>query len=244
MTTMFREVKFLLPAPLSFPKKARNEALAKRISESHKLIDWFHQFRYFLQNDKICKSEFKPRRLRALGETILGENSFKQLMACVPAPVAVIATVYADQPYGATVSSLASLSLNPPLISIALRQESLLLEIIRKSGRFSVNLLAYGQADIALNFARPGPDRFADISWTANDGLPRLTGTSAFAECRLFNEVGGGDHIILLGEVITSSISGHPALVYNARTFGANSRLIAEQKKPLMDNISALARSQ
>ena len=80
-------------------------------------------------------------------------STFETLMSRVPAPVTVVTTRDGDRPAGATVSSFASLSLDPPLISIALITASALLTKIRDARRFAVNVLAHDQAEIACKIA-------------------------------------------------------------------------------------------
>ena len=71
---------------------------------------------------------------------MLLDQEFRDLMAGVCAPVTVITTADDDGPHGATVSSLASLSLRPALLSIALDTRSSLLARILTTGRFGVNV--------------------------------------------------------------------------------------------------------
>ncbi|MEV0042458.1 flavin reductase family protein [Nocardia rhamnosiphila] len=88
-------------------------------------------------------------------------------MAAVCAPVTVVTTADDDGPHGATVSSLASLSLHPPLVSVALDLRSALLARIRNARRFGVNVLGFADDETALLFSRRG-----------EDGSPRSTGAS------------------------------------------------------------------
>ena len=86
-------------------------------------------------------------------------QEFRDLMAGVCAPVTVVTTTGDGRPYGATVSSFTSLSLNPPLVSVAFDRGSALLGQIREAGRFGVNILGHAQDDLAMTFARRGADQ-------------------------------------------------------------------------------------
>ena len=103
-------------------------------------------------------------------------QQFRDLMAGVCAPVTVVTTMTDGVPHGATVSSLASLSLNPPLVSVAFDRSSALLGEIQAAGRFGVNVLGQAQDELAVTFARRGADRFAGASWFADHEIGRASG--------------------------------------------------------------------
>ena len=94
------------------------------------------------------------------GVAVVLDQRFRDLMAAVCAPVTVVTAADHDGPHGATVSSLASVSLQPPLISIALDRRSNLLTRILGSGRFGVSVLGCAQDHVATLFASRGADRF------------------------------------------------------------------------------------
>ena len=155
------------------------------------------------------------------------DSAFRDLMAAVPSPVTVITTTDGGVPAGATVSAFTSLSLSPKLVLVSLDNQSELLRRIRHTRRFGVNLLADGQGDVAMRFARSRDDRFSETSWDLQDGLPRLADVAAFIVCELAYELPAGDHTILAGLAIDATLSGVPALVYSDRVFGMNSGLRA-----------------
>jgi len=80
-------------------------------------------------------------------------QQFRDLMAGVCAPVTVVTTMTDGVPDGATVSSFASLSLNPPLVSVAFDRGSALLRQIQAAGRFGVNVLGHAQDLARLVYA-------------------------------------------------------------------------------------------
>lgn len=172
---------------------------------------------------------------------MIGSDAFRKTLTGVPAPVTVVTTRHNDGPYGATVSSFASLSLDPPLISIALIEGSVLLGHIRQSGRFAVNLLNYRQEELALAFASRNADRFGLASWVWAAGLPHIVGASAFLACDVHQEVAGGDHALLFGLVEDAITSDTPPLVYTARLFGTHSKLISDRQATIRDAIAACA---
>src|SRR6059058_1475700 len=84
-------------------------------------------------------------------------DELRALMRRVPAPVGVV-TVDADgERLGLTVSSLLSLSLEPPLVGVSISRQAALHELLRRAGGFALSLLAGGQERLAQHFARGVP---------------------------------------------------------------------------------------
>src|ERR1700730_10967432 len=106
---------------------------------------------------------------------MIGEQGFRDLMAAVCAQVTIV-TAAEGGPFGTTVSAFASLSLRPPMVTVALDGGSRLLEPVLRTGRFGVNVLGHGQEEAARLFARRSVDRFAAVEWHYDHGLPRLSG--------------------------------------------------------------------
>jgi flavin reductase (DIM6/NTAB) family NADH-FMN oxidoreductase RutF len=99
--------------------------------------------------------------------------------------------------HGSTANAVASVSLEPPLLLVCLRDESLTLAALQDSGRFAVNVLHHSQRELAQRFARRGAT-WEDVSH--RDGL--LDGAIATLECELHDVADGGDHRIVVGRVL------------------------------------------
>jgi flavin reductase (DIM6/NTAB) family NADH-FMN oxidoreductase RutF len=174
---------------------------------------------------------------------MIDQQQFRDLMSGVCAPVTVVTTMVDDTAHGATVSSFASLSLDPPLVSVAFDRGSRLLRQIQAAGRFGVNILGQAQGDLAVLFARHGVDRFAVTTWFEQDGLPRLADAPGWMVCDLHQTVEAGDHLLLFGLVRSaSSRPGQPPLVYAHRTFGTHSHFAQRPRPAIVDQIAACAR--
>lgn len=170
------------------------------------------------------------------------EQRFRDLMAGVCAPVAIVTTADDNGPHGATVSSLASVSLRPALLSIALDRKSALLARILDRCAFGVNVLGRGQDDLAMVFASRGVDRFTEVGWSMDCRLPRLEGSVGWAACELYQTVQAGDHLLLVGLVRHAASSPQPPLIYGHRTFGTHSQFGQRPRRPIVDHIAACAR--
>jgi flavin reductase (DIM6/NTAB) family NADH-FMN oxidoreductase RutF len=154
-------------------------------------------------------------------------SEFREVMSSVATPVSVVTTMGGGgQPFGTTVSAFASLSMTPPMVLVALDQGSDLLDQVRTSGVFGLNVLASDQSELALAFARKGgASKFRAVEWELHSGLPRLPGAVGWLACMVDRLVDGGDHVVALGHVrVAETAGGHP-LIYHRRTFGTRQPL-------------------
>ncbi|GAB2761220.1 flavin reductase family protein [Sinomonas soli] len=103
-------------------------------------------------------------------------------------------------PHGATVNAFTAVSLEPPLAQITLTRSSKAAQYL-DGAPFAINILTLDQMDVALHFAgRPmarGPE------WKLDGGVPVLCGNAATLECRPWNIYDGGDHVIVIGQVVS-----------------------------------------
>jgi flavin reductase (DIM6/NTAB) family NADH-FMN oxidoreductase RutF len=106
-------------------------------------------------------------------------------------------------PYGMTVSSFTSVSLDPPLILVCIDRNARFLRDLLPDQAFAVNILSDQQQHIAAGFAdRKEDDRFAGVAWSAGwEGVPLLGGVVVTFACSLQQNIPSGDHFILIGEV-------------------------------------------
>ncbi|MBP3035388.1 flavin reductase family protein [Arthrobacter sp. zg-ZUI100] len=152
-------------------------------------------------------------------EVSVDPQAFRAAMGAVATPVSIVTTTL-GVPHGTTVSAFASLSLDPPMVLVSLQHDSDLLELITRSGRFGLNVLAFDQAGIASTFARRGLDRFAGVNWVMDQGLPRIAGIASWAACQVVDLVRAGDHTIVTGLVGAADSFDVAGLVYQHRRFG------------------------
>jgi flavin reductase (DIM6/NTAB) family NADH-FMN oxidoreductase RutF len=151
---------------------------------------------------------------------------FREVMAGVATAVSVVTAIADGRPHGTTVSAFASLSMNPPMVLVALDRGSQLLARVRECGRFGVNVLGSTQSALALAFARKGgTGKFDGVQWELHDDLPRLPGAPGWLACKVADLVDGGDHVVALGTVVAANtLDGRP-LTYHGREFGTHTLL-------------------
>ena len=119
------------------------------------------------------------------------------------------------RPTGITGNSFSSLSLSPPLLLFSVGKDQVSRRWFEASAHFVVNVLCNAQEDVAWQFARPLPDKFAGINWREGAaGLPVLEGCIASFECRKWQMYEGGDHMIVIGEVMDFDMSDGEALLF------------------------------
>jgi flavin reductase (DIM6/NTAB) family NADH-FMN oxidoreductase RutF len=151
------------------------------------------------------------------------QDAFREVMASVCTPVSVVTAMSGDLPHGTTVSAFASLSMNPPMMVVSLDLGSELLAVVRRTGHFGVNVLGSGQSALARTFARKGgATKFAGVPWEIDAGVPRILGAGGFLVCRVARLVPGGDHVIVLGDVLDARAAQGQPLTYHARGFGTH----------------------
>jgi len=119
--------------------------------------------------------------------------------------------------HGLTANAVASLSLDPPLLLVAVDKRSQTLEFLKANRCFAVNVLKLDQEEVSRRFARPGPKDFLglDLTTDATDA-PIIAGCLAYADCRLYDVLPGGDHEVFIGEVVGgAAYDGAPLLYYS-----------------------------
>jgi flavin reductase (DIM6/NTAB) family NADH-FMN oxidoreductase RutF len=139
---------------------------------------------------------------------VSGRDELRTAMRRFPTGVAVV-TVYSNgQRLGLTVGSLVALSLEPPLIGVAISRAAALHELLRDAGGFAVSLLAAGQEWLAQHFARGVPPiaMWRGVATAEGaSGAPLLVGALGWLECRVAAEHPVGTHTIFVGEVLVAT---------------------------------------
>ena len=145
-------------------------------------------------------------------------KEFKAVMRHFPTGVTVVTSLRHGQPRGVTVSSFASVSVDPPLVLICINREARSYLYISTSKIFCVNFLAGDQRALAERFAGKLRDnQFAGVAYHVDStGSAVLRGTVAHLDCEVVEEHHAGSHSIFIGRVLScSSRPGSPLGYYN-----------------------------
>ncbi len=145
-------------------------------------------------------------------------------MSLYPTGVCIIATQIETQaPFGITVNSLTSLSLEPPLLMWNLQKSSDTYKDWRDAEFFGVSMLRIEQAHLAQRFAVRGQHDFEQGELARSEtGCPILEECLATFECKLHARYEEGDHVIMIGEVLAASPRSDLApLTYHKGLYGS-----------------------
>ncbi|ATD72476.1 hypothetical protein CNO18_21635 [Gordonia sp. 1D] len=130
-------------------------------------------------------------------------DAFKKAVGQFPSGLTIVTGVDDGRPHGMTLQSFMSLSLEPALIAIAPARTSTTWPVIAETGSFAVNILSEQHSELARKFASSGGDRFESLDYTTTyTGNPILGETVTWFDCRIADILDGGDHVIVLGEVL------------------------------------------
>jgi flavin reductase (DIM6/NTAB) family NADH-FMN oxidoreductase RutF len=147
----------------------------------------------------------------------VGPSEYKDALRKFASGVALV-TVSADgRVHGMTATSFASVSLDPPLVLVCLEKGSRTRAMLLSSKTFAVSLLGAGQEAVAHAFATVGHKSFDNVPHRlGHNGAPLIEGAIAWIECDVHSIVEGGDHDVVIAEVIAcTATDGAPLLYYN-----------------------------
>lgn len=134
---------------------------------------------------------------------------FRRVVGRFATGVAVVTTVADGVPHGMTANSLVSVSLDPVLVLICVDRSARFLPPLAESGTWAVSILGADMAGVSRSFAKrpqPGDDQFAGVAVRPGrvTGAPVFDGALAVLECRTWATYDGGDHVIVVGEVLAA----------------------------------------
>ena len=165
----------------------------------------------------------------------IDKHLFLRVMGSFATGVTVVTAVGKDgERRGFTASAVSSLSLEPRMLLVCVSERSTSLALIKEAGCFAVNILASTQQEVAQQFATRAGDRFEGVRWRTGSetGAPILHGALAYAECRLVDTCKGGDHVILMGEIVAADAHEAEPLLYFRGRYGTYDAVVAPVVHP------------
>ena len=151
----------------------------------------------------------------------IDQAAFRQALGHFATGVTVVTTSHEGAFYGMTVSAFSSLSLEPPLILICIQTTTPTHEALADASTFAVNILCEDQEQLSRHFATRQSEKFEGIAYTLGaSGCPLLSGVLATIECRITERLPGGDHTIIVGEVLQTAVHKGTPLIYYRSGYG------------------------
>jgi flavin reductase (DIM6/NTAB) family NADH-FMN oxidoreductase RutF len=123
--------------------------------------------------------------------------------------------------FGLTITAFTSVSLEPPLVLICVRNESSATELFKKSNRFCVNILAEDQQALAEIFSLKGEaGRFLGLDYhMGKGGSPVIKGCLGYIDCKITRYLQEGDHTIFFGQAVDVHGEEKSPLLYLNRSY-------------------------
>jgi flavin reductase (DIM6/NTAB) family NADH-FMN oxidoreductase RutF len=147
----------------------------------------------------------------------IASDTFRRVMGRFATGITVVTTFDGEKPAGITVNALSSVSLDPPLVMVALDRSRFITPMVRAAGRYAVNVLGEGQQALSDCFAHapvsPGREDFCGAAWHPGPtGLPLVDGSIATLECTVVQTFSAGDHDLFIGRVDSLDARGERGL--------------------------------
>lgn len=127
--------------------------------------------------------------------TTASSDGLRAAMRLFPTGVALLTSGSGGDTTGMTISSLMSVSLDPPLVLASVHQDSRAHAVLETTGEFSLSLLSAPQEELARLFASPDKPRGEQVAAYAAGALCTLS-------CSIQAVYPGGDHSLFLGRVL------------------------------------------
>ena len=156
-----------------------------------------------------------------MSESEEGEDVLRLVMRRWATGVALVAAAEDNAFHGMTVNSFTALSLQPPLVLVALERGSRTHDMVVRCQAYAVTILAEDQEDLAERFAGQRPEdrsRFEGLSVrTGPTGSPYLQDGIAYLDCRVLGVHPAGTHTVFMGEAVAAALlrAARPLLYYN-----------------------------
>ena len=149
-------------------------------------------------------------------ERQVSPTDFRGAMRQLTGGVSVITAGRGRDISGMTVTSVSSLSVDPPALIVSINREASSWPLVKRYGVFGVNILTSDQIDVAERFTGKGglkgADRFAGAEWiTRVSGVPLLAGALAAIDCEVEEIIERHSHAIVIGRVLDLQLSTRTA---------------------------------
>ncbi|MFG6117999.1 flavin reductase family protein [Thalassobacillus sp. B23F22_16] len=144
----------------------------------------------------------------------MDDRQFRNAMGKFATGVTVIATETDGQVHGMTANAFMSVSLDPKLIVISVKEDAKMLHKIKESNHFSVNVLSCEQQEESMIFAgQKQPEE--EFQFDYLEGVPVVRNALVQLSCEIYNEHVEGDHTLFVGRVTEMELKDGDPLIFN-----------------------------
>lgn len=156
-------------------------------------------------------------------ESVFDKRRFRDVLGRFATGVAVVTAEVGDVKLSVTVSSFNSVSLEPPLVLFSVARSALSFDLWQQVEHFAVTVLAAHQQELSNRFGRAGGDKWQGIDTARGRyGAPLIPDGLAYFECKVYARYDGGDHQIVVGEVLhfhetEAAYAAEPLVFYGGR---------------------------
>ena len=148
-------------------------------------------------------------------------DDFKAALSSWPSGVSIVASHFEGIERAMTVSSFASVSLSPPVVSVCLANDARTLALIKGSRVFAVSILSHTQAEVSNACATHEADGLQLVQHSRGvNQCALIDGATTHIECQTRDLLEAGDHTLVLGVVTRVALTGSAPLLYCNRTYG------------------------
>ena len=127
--------------------------------------------------------------------------AMRQTLACFTTGLAVVAAEVDGRVVGMPANSLSSVSLDPPLVSLAFAHSSTTSPVLQRAGRWGISVLGEEQARVLQDLRRPAAERFDGVEMVIDDGAAFVRGALAMITVTPRDTIQAGDHALVLLKV-------------------------------------------
>jgi len=146
-------------------------------------------------------------------EIKMDDRQFRNVMGKFATGVTVVATEVDGKVHGMTANAFMSVSLNPMLVVVSIAEKAQMLEKIKQSGTFSVNILSDDQQELSMIFAGQVKNH-QEVEFDLLDGVPVLPNALAQISCVVSAAHVEGDHTLFIGKVTDILVNDSEPLIY------------------------------
>lgn len=168
------------------------------------------------------RGDIRAHLVIAENDDVVSVDDFKAAMRSLPAGISAVSTGDGEEVAGMIVSSLTSISADPPMVGFFVQQTSSARAALLRNGRFAANVLGEDHAEVMQAFLRQpqGQARFDQGGWVRNgQGVPILTDALASIECDIICTEVLGTHDLIVGKIRkTACRQAQPVINFNSGT--------------------------